>query len=206
MSRRPLLLLALLALAPAGCGNERTSAPAVGVEPSEETKTLDYARVGLSLELPRDFSVEKSKQPGVFRATFGSAAVSAFAYRRREELPGNEKDLKKALKRLEKATMKRSSTFELISSRTLDVNGSRALELVGRQTISQSRLRTRSLHVFEGKAEYVIELLAPVRQFDRLDERLSDVIRNSLEITGKVPSADAGGRQRGAVPPSGAIA
>ena len=189
MSRRPLLLLALLALVPAGCGNERTPAPAIGAEPSEETQTLDYPAVGLSVELPRDFTVEKAKRPGVFRATFGSAAVSAFAYRRREELPGNEKELKKALKRLEKATKERSSTFELTGSRTLEVDGSRAIELVGRQTISQSRLSTRSLHVFEGKAEYVIELLAPERQFDRLDKPLFDLIRSSLEITGKVPSS-----------------
>ena len=69
------------------------------------------------------------------------------------------------------------------------VDGSRAIELVGRQTISQSRLSTRSLHVFEGKGEYVIEMLAPVRQFDRLDKQLFDLIRDSLEVTGKVPRA-----------------
>ena len=189
VSCRPLAFLLLLALAPAGCGNERTPPPAVGAEPSEETKTLDYPGVGLSVDLPRDFIVERSKRPGVFRATFGSAAVSAFAYRRREELPGNEKELKKALERLEKATKERSSTFELTESRTLDVDGSRAIELLGGQTISQSRLRTRSLHVFEGKGEYVIEMLAPVRQFDRLDKQLFDLIRDSLEVTGKVPRA-----------------
>ncbi len=150
---------------------------------------LDYPAVGLSLELPRNFTVGGSAPPGVFRATFGAAVVSAFAYRRREELPGNEKELDEALERLERAAKARSSSFDLSGSTTLEVDGARAIALLGEQTISQSRLRTRSLHVFEGKAEYVIELLAPPREFERLDERVFELIRSSLEITGQVPPA-----------------
>ena len=179
-------LLALLAVASAGCGSERSPAPVLSAEPAEETKKLDYPAVGLSLELPRNFTVGKARRPGVFRATFGAAVVSAFAYRRREELPGSQEALDKALERLEKATKERASSFELRGSRTLEAGGARAIELLGRQTISQSPLRTRSLHIFKGEGEYVIELLAPPREFEGLDKRLSELIRNSLEITGNV--------------------
>jgi len=182
----------LLALAPAGCGNERRPAPEVSAEPSEETQTLDYPGAGLRLDLPRNFTVQTARRPGVFRATFGPGSVSAFAYRRREELPGSDADLAKALERLETATKKRSSSFELSESRTLELDGARAVELLGSQTISQTRLRTRSLHVFKGKAEYVIELLAPPREFRSLDRRVLGLIRSSLELTGDVtPAGDA---------------
>ena len=194
MSRPPLVLLVLLALAPAGCGNERQPAPELSAEPAQETQTLDYPRVGLRLELPRSFTVRDARRPGVFRATFGAGSVSAFAYRRREELPGNQRALEMALERLKRATMKRSPGFELKASRTLEVDGSRAVELLGRQTISQTRLRTRSLHVFKGKAEYVIELLAPPGEFGPLDEKVSGLIRDSLEITGDVAPAGEAGR------------
>jgi hypothetical protein len=176
----------LLAVAPLGCGNERSPALGLSAEPAEETKRLEFPAVGLTLELPRDFTVAKATRPEVFRATFGTAVVSAFAYRRREELPGSQKALEKALERLEEATKERASSFELRGSRTLEAGGARAIELLGRQTISQSPLRTRSLHIFKGEAEYVIELLAPPREFDALDKRVSELIRNSVEITGNV--------------------
>ncbi|MDQ3644851.1 MAG: hypothetical protein M3356_05000 [Actinomycetota bacterium] len=189
MGRRSLVSLVLVAILLAGCGNERSAARKLDARPTDATNSLDYPAVGLSLELPEGFTVERAKRPGVFRAASGSAALSAFAYNRREELPGNQRELEEALERLEKAAKERSSSFELSESRTLEVSGARAIELLGRQTISKSVLRTRSLHIFKGEAEYVIELLAPPEDFDRLDERVSELIRSSLEITGDVPPA-----------------
>ena len=43
------------------------------------------------------------------------------------------------------------------------MNGARAVELVGDQRLSKGRLRTRSLHVYKGKAEYVIEMRRAAR-------------------------------------------
>ena len=60
------------------------------------------------------------------------------------------------------------------------------MELVGDQTMSRARLRTRSLHVYEGRAEYVIELAVPIKDFDRLDRAVLSPIEASLEVTGEV--------------------
>jgi len=197
--RGPLVLLVLLAAAPAGCGNERRPAVGLSAEPAGKTTALEYPSVGMQLELPRNFAVQATPRPGVFRATFGSAALSVFAYRRREKLPESEQELQEAMERLETATKERSPSFELSGSRILELGGAPTIGLLGRQTISQSRLRTRSLHVFKGQAEYVIELLAPPREFDRLDKRVFGLIRDSLEITGTV--APTGGSQTGALLP-----
>ena len=192
MRRRLSVTLALLlSSSVAACGNEREAAPQLSAEPSKRTAKHDYPDQGLALELPRNFSVNNTEPPGVFRATFGRATVAVFAYRRREQLPRDQKELKMALTRLEKAVKERSPGYVLSGSATLEVDGERALELLGRQTISQSRLRIRSLHVFKGKAEYVIELLAPPREFDRLDKPVFGLIRRTLDVTGEVRPADS---------------
>lgn len=48
------------------------------------------------------------------------------------------------------------------------------------------KLRLRSLHVYKGRAEYVIELGAPLAEFRRLDRSTFPVIRRSLRVTGQV--------------------
>lgn len=180
-----LALLASVAIL-AGCGNERTKRLSLAVAPSKAIVAHRYPAAGLSLELPRNIGVVPTSAPGVFRGNLGEAVVSAFAYRRREQLPRNQRELRTARRRLERAVAKRDPTFRLRDSRTTRVAGARAIELLGDQTISRRRLRTRSLHIFRGSAEYVIELAAPVRQFGRLDRSIFPVVRRTLEVTGTV--------------------
>ncbi|CAN5573813.1 hypothetical protein BH20ACT19_BH20ACT19_05670 [soil metagenome] len=188
--RRPataLLAPALLAcLVTAGCGNQRSEGLSLAAEPSEETVEHRYPEVGLAFELPRNVIVRATEPPGVFRGDFGGAVVSGFAYRREERLPGDDVELRTAKRRLERAAEERDRSFELRDSRTTEVSGSRAVELLGDQTISSGKLRIRSLHVYEGRAEYVLELLAPSEEFARLDPALFAVLRRSLVVTGRV--------------------
>jgi hypothetical protein len=60
------------------------------------------------------------------------------------------------------------------------------VELLGDQRISNGRLRTRSLHVYKGRAEYVVELAADAGAFAYLDRNVYRVIRDSLRVTGKI--------------------
>ena len=53
---------------------------------------------------------------------------------------------------------------------------------------SRARLRTRSLHVYKGNAEYVIELVAPVGLFGELQPRVFDPVVKSVRVTGKIPA------------------
>lgn len=189
---RPAVLAALLpALTLAACGNERDIPTELVVRPSADTREHRFPAAGLTLELPDNVAVTEAERPGVFRAAVGEAVVSAFAYRRREQVPRTDRQLDKALERLERETKKRSDTFRLVRSRTTTVAGARAVELLGDQTISQGRLRIRSLHVYDGKAEYVIELLVPRAEFDRFDRALSPLIRRTLEVTGEVRRAQS---------------
>jgi len=60
------------------------------------------------------------------------------------------------------------------------------VELLGDQRLSNGRLRTRSLHVYKGRAEYVIELAADRGDFAALDRTVYRPIRRTLKLTGKV--------------------
>jgi hypothetical protein len=186
MRRLPVLALLLPLAATGACGNERNDVGSLAQRPSAKTRPLHYPQVGLDIELPRNIKVERTKAPGVFRGSLGDGLVSAFAYSRREQIPSDASALRAAKRRLEAAAKKRDSDFRLERSVTTRVAGASAVELLGEQTISRGRLRTRSLHVYKGRAEYVIELLAPRRTFGVLDRAISPTIRRSLRLTGQV--------------------
>jgi hypothetical protein len=180
----PLAVLAALAFA--GCGNQVEPVGSLSPTPSEQTQSLEYSRAGLTLKLPADLEATKVGPPGVFRASVGEGFVSAFAYRRKEQLPADDRQLEAARRRLVDAAEERSDSYESVRSATTDIGGARAVELLGDQTIARARLRTRSLHVYKGRAEYVIELAVPPEDFERLDRAVFSVIEESLEVTGKV--------------------
>jgi hypothetical protein len=60
----------------------------------------------------------------------------------------------------------------------------------GVQVISKRRLRTRSVHVFDGEVEYVFEALAPPRAFGKTNRVLEQVI-DSADLEGEL-SGDRG--------------
>jgi hypothetical protein len=135
---------------------------------------------------PFGVGLVKSRAPGVFRGTAGDAFLSGFAYRRAEQLPRNRRELAAARRRLVAATRKRSRSYRSKSARYTRVDGAPAIELLGDQRLSSGRLRTRSLHVYKGRAEYVFELAAQAGDFAYLDRRVYRPIRRSLRLSGKV--------------------
>ena len=192
------LALALAVPLLAGCGNDRAGTARVFDRPMDEGRQqLRYPRAGLSVALPTAFVVSRGSSPEVFRASLEDAFVSAFAYRRDEELPTTREQLETARGRLVGAARKRDKSFRLSSSKLTRAAGAPAIELVGEQTISRGRLRLRSLHVYKGSAEYVVELGAPVADFRRLDRSVFPSVRRTLRLSGRVKKPPAKRRKRG---------
>ena len=181
-----LLCLFLAALAGAGCGNERRDRLELEAEPAKKTVVREFPRAGVELELPENVTIRETDPPGVFYGSFGATVVSVFAYRRREQLPETDGQLRRALRRLKRATRDRDPDYRLRDSRTTRVAGSRAVELVGDQKLGTQALRTRSVHVYKGKAEYVLELLSPREDFARLDRELFEPALESVRLSGRV--------------------
>ena len=179
-------VLVVLAGAAAGCGTERASLPDLHPQRGEPTQRLSYPRAGMTLRVPRSVSVTARRAPGVFKATAAQWLVSAFAYRRREQLPRDGRELEQARRRLVAETRRRDRRYRLIRSRTTRVAGARAIELLGDQTISRARMRFRSIHLFRGGAEYVIELAAPPREANDARRRFLEPVLRSLRVTGRI--------------------
>jgi hypothetical protein len=158
----------------------------IAAQVGEPTKRLRYPAAGLQLAVPERALVERSRRPGVFRATFGRWVVAGFAYRRREQLPRRRSQLEAARRRLVREVRRRDREFRLVRSRRVRVDGAPAVELLGDQTLSRARFRTRSLHVFRGAGEYVIEMLAPVRRFRGTERAVFGPLVRSLELSGRI--------------------
>jgi hypothetical protein len=185
----------LLALALVSCGNDRSSLRETRVSGNDPVERARFPRYGVSVEVPRTAGLQRRPRPGVFRVFLGEPFVSMFAYRRKEQIPRKDAELRDARRRLIKQVERRDPDFKLRGSRVTEVAGARAVELVGEQVISSARLRTRSVHVYKHKSEYVIELLAPPKEFARTDRALFEPLLRSLKLSGEV-KAPKGKRKR----------
>jgi len=171
----------------AGCSDSEPPVNLGGGTPSARSQSHEFPRAGMSLSLPRNLQVGRlPRLPAVFRASLTQPFVSGFAYRRAEQLPRNRTELQAARRRLVATTKRRDRGYRLERSRPTEVDGARAVELLGTQTLGRTRLRIRSLHVYRGRAEYVIEVAAPVRQFDRFDGVVTPLVKRTLDVTGRV--------------------
>ena len=181
-----LAVVVLAAAVAAGCGRDRLYPADFEFKAADRTESASYPDVGMRFRYPIGVGLASSPAPGIFRGAAGDAFLSGFAYRRAEQLPRNRRELAAARRRLVTATRDRSPSYRLRSARTTRVDGAPAVELLGDQRLSNGNLRTRSLHVYKGRAEYVLELAADARDFARLDREVYRPIRQSLELTGKV--------------------
>ena len=179
----------------AACGNDKAEPDPSLLKPSERTKIVRAPSAGLRVVLPANLARQELKSPGLFFASLGRTVVSAYAYRRGEQLPRNNKELEAARKRLVASTKKRDKSYRLISSKATRAGKSRAVVLVGDQTISGEKVRIRSIHVYKGVIEYVIEVFSPVAQFKSVDAAISPNILKALVVTGKFRRRDGKAEQ-----------
>ena len=174
-----------LALAASGCAAERAATPSTLLPADAPLKEASFKRVGMTVSVPRGMTVVQAKSPEVFRATYGDWYVAGLAYRRKEQLPRNRRELRAARRRLVAEVRRRDPRFKLVSASISRSYGSAAVQVVGDQVLDRRRLRTRSLHVYKGRAEYVLEMAAPPADFPALDDEVFDRVVDSLRVTGK---------------------
>jgi hypothetical protein len=186
VSRLGLLLLLPIFLLSA-CGEEQEPPPAVfDVKAPRGERRAEFPRAGMALDRPRNWKLRRRDAPGVFELLSGEAIVAGWAYEREEPLPETDEQLDAAKDRLLEAIEARDPGYRVLSAEATEVAGAPAIDVSGEQVLSKRRLRTRSVHVFEGDVEYVIEAIAPPGDHRLVDTRVLTPLLRSLELEGEV--------------------
>ena len=185
---RPALPLVLCVALLVACGEEPDDPPPVfEVKAPRGTKTADFPGAGMSFEYPRNWKLRPGEAPGVFELVSGEAIVAGWAYPREEPLPDTDAELEAARRRLIDAIEERDPDYRFLSGFSLgEVAGAPAIDISGEQVISKRELRTRSVHVFKGDVEYVIESLVPSPDHALVERGVMEPLLDSLELEGEV--------------------
>jgi hypothetical protein len=171
-----------LILALTACGTQPLPAPdPLAVREPGRPVELRDPRTGLRFEAPRNWVKRIRQNPGMFRIASGAADVSGWAYPRAEKLPQTTAQLATARDALVAQAKQRNRSFRLTSSRITRIQGSPAIDLRGTQTILGKPVVTRSVHIFR-TGEYVIEALAPAKDFEVTNSRVLQPLLRSMKF------------------------
>jgi hypothetical protein len=171
----------------ASCGKEQEPAPPIfEVQAPDGEQSVRLLPAGMEFSHPSNWRLSQRELPAAFELTSGGATVAGWAYAREEELPDSPAELETAKDRLIEAIEERDPEYEVRSAKTTEVAGAPAIEVRGEQVIAERRLRTRSVHVFEGAVEYVIEALSPPQDFPLTSGRVLEPLLQSLELEGEI--------------------
>ena len=188
MRRTLLTLLAGAAVLLAGCGNDRTPVPELGLIPAPKGfRDAPFQAAGRAV--PR--ADELARRAGRGRRSWrrsrsatrrsGSGATSAPS-----RCPRRATQLAAARQALVAQIESRDPTFKLTSTRLVIKPGFRGVEVVGVGTnlTNESIQRSmRSLHAYGHGVEVVMDAFAPPREFARVDEQTFGPMARSLRLS-----------------------
>jgi hypothetical protein len=173
----------------AGCGTKPLPPPdPLAVREPGRLVAMRDPGTGLRFRAPVNWVKRARQAPGMFRIASGGADVSGWGYfRPADKLPATRADLATARDALVRQARARSASFRLTGSKLTDVQGWPAIELLATQDLFGKSIETRSVHIFRG-GEYVIEALAPPRDFDLTNTKVLEPLLQSLRFQPLPPS------------------
>ena len=181
-------MLAALVCLPllAACGEEPDDPPRVfDVKTPRGSRPAEFPEAGMAFTRPRNWTIRRREPPGVFELVSGEAVVAGWAYTRVEPLPETDAELEGAKDRLQDAIHDRDPDYRIESTVIRELANAPAVDITGEQVLSRRTLRTRSVHVFKGDVEYVIEAIAPARDYGRVERGVMEPLLRSLELEGE---------------------
>ncbi|MGE4426953.1 MAG: hypothetical protein AB7G37_10925, partial [Solirubrobacteraceae bacterium] len=121
---------------------------------------------------------------GIKRATMtsGPAVLAVWIYPRGRRGPRTTDELRAARDRLVTASKARDATFRVTASAATRYDKLPAVELRGTATILDRPRTVRSVHIFAGGREIVLDAYAPARDFRRIDKAVFRPVMRSLKV------------------------
>jgi hypothetical protein len=195
VERRWLAWLAIPALATAcgGCGNERAQ-PTGLRQLGPQVSLVNFTAPGgdVSFGRPSSWSITGGSLPKVAQISSGSAVATVYAYPR-TDLPQDRAGAEASRERLLASLQERAPSFEVQSSRVREVGGSVAVEIMGRGWIAGHPVQTKSVHVYKGAAEYVIDAYARPKFFRRAETEAFNPLLATIRLGGFPEGPVSGG-------------
>jgi hypothetical protein len=187
------LAITALAAAGAGCGNSRNQPTGLSQLGAPVSLVNFVASSGdVSFGRPSTWSVSGGTLPKVAQISSGGAVATVFAYPR-TDLPQDALGAEVSRERLLASLERRAPSFEVERSRVRRVDGAVAVEIVGRGRVAGRRVKTKSVHVYKGAAEYVIDAFARPKQFERADTEAFEPLLATINLGGFPEGPVSGG-------------
>jgi hypothetical protein len=195
MGRRWLAWLAIspLAVAGAGCGNERSQPIGLAqLGPPVSLVNFTAPSADVSFGRPSSWTVSTGNLPEVAQISSGSAVATVYAYPR-TDLSQSGAGVEASRQRLLHSLRERAPSFEVQASRVLEVDGAAAVAIIGRGRIAGHRVKTKSVHVYKGAAEYVIDAYARPRFFHQAETEAFNPLIATIRLGGFPEGPVSGG-------------
>ena len=184
---RTLLTLLAGAVLLAGCGNDRTPVPELGLIPTPKGfRDAEFKAQGVQFRAPTNWRIVPGAGTQLATVAIGDAQVGIWRYERSEPLPETRAQLGAARQALVAQIESRDPTFKLTSTRLVVKPGFRGVEVVGTGTnLANGSIQRsmRSLHAYGHGVEVVMDAFAPLRDFARVDEQTFGPMARSLRLT-----------------------
>lgn len=192
--RKLATLLAVLALAPAltACGNQRAEPPDLAQlgKPGDEQR-FTAPDDSVSFRYPASWVASGALPPTVASLGSGSALATVYAYRR-QDLGTDPAAVEASRKRLIASLRERDPGFAIDRTRITTIDGSPAVEVRGRGAIAGKPVRTRSVHVYKGSVEWVIDAYATPARFAAANRIGFAPMLASIDLASRLPRTPAG--------------
>jgi hypothetical protein len=173
-----------LMAAVAGCGNSRTPAPSVATPvPPIGFRPLRFPAAGLSLQAPRNWNVTAGHGRLITTVSSGDAVVALWRFPSGRPPPAGAAALQQAARQLLSAARARDPGMRVIASQVTRIGGVPAVELDAVEQIAGHERQVRSSHLFEPRAEVVLEEYAPPQLFGGVDHTVFLPLTRSLLVT-----------------------
>ncbi|MDQ3721910.1 MAG: hypothetical protein M3376_02340 [Actinomycetota bacterium] len=193
MHRILLTLVAGAAVLLAGCGNDRTAVPELGLIPAPKGfRDAPFRAQGVQFRAPTNWRVVPGQDTQLATVAVGDAQVGIWRYERTEPLPETRAQLDAARQALVAQIESRDPTFKLTSTRLVLKPGFRGVEVVGvgtNLTNGSIQRSMHSLHAYGHGLEVVMDAFAPPREFTRVDEQTFGPMARSLRLSAPVGAA-----------------
>src|SRR5207247_3087901 len=141
---------------------------------------------------PSTWTATAGTLPEVAQLSSGSSVATIDAYPR-TDLPLSSAGAEVSRQRLLRSLHERAPSFQVQGSRVIEVNGAPAVEIVGRGRIAGHAVRTKSVHVYKGAAEYVIDAYARPRSFQQADTEAFKPLLATIKLGGFPEGPVSGG-------------